>query len=249
MMEHAAIFIPASPASSAAHTPIKFRTPAPSRSGSIWIPATPPSGGFEQQQPPTSYPMSDDSWAHLLLDDASIMVPHHLNDDNGLYDPTYDPTHQTTSEASTASTATPSMLTEPIESTSQYLVRISCEFIDSINNRDWANAERLACIVDHTCFTARLTEFPEVDSWWKHLETYKFIHAHAPNVYINILGTSCELDEFLGCANVYINAEASGQPGGIATQGVSLFEWKRNDFTGEWLCVRHTALKGIEGIV
>lgn len=116
--------------------------------------------------------MSDDSWAHLLLDDASLMVPHHLDDDNGLYDPTYDPTHQTTSEASTASTATPSMLTEPIESTSQYLVRMSCEFIDSINNRDWANAERLACIVDHTCFTARLTEFPEVDSWWKHLETY-----------------------------------------------------------------------------
>ena len=154
-MEHAAIFIPASPASSAAHTPIKFRTPAPSRQGSIWIPATPPSGGHALQ--PTSYPTSDPSWALLLND----------QDEN------YNPTHQTTSEAS-IETATPDCIfTDPIETTSQYLIRISCEFIDAINNRDWTNAERLgASVIDHSCFTARLTEFPEVASYWEHLETY-----------------------------------------------------------------------------
>ncbi|KAI5369926.1 hypothetical protein Slin15195_G008040 [Septoria linicola] len=227
-MEHAAIFIPASPASSAAHTPIKFRTPAPSRQGSIWIPATPPSAA----RLPTSYPTSDPSWAMLL--DASM-------------DPLYDPRHQTTSEASDATPA--AMLTDPIETTSQYLVRVSCEFIDSINNRDWMHAERLASVVDHSCFTARLTDFAEVNSYWSHLETYKLIHSYAPQVQISILGTSCEVDEIRGYANVFINASANNQPGAISTQGVSLFEWKRNERSGEWLCVRHTALKGIEGIV
>lgn len=79
--------------------------------------------------------------------------------------------------------------------------------------------------------------------------SYKLIQSYAPQVQISILGTSCEVDEIRGYANVFINAEANNQPGGISTQGVSLFEWKRNERSGEWLCVRHTALKGIEGIV
>ncbi|KXT16850.1 hypothetical protein AC579_6811 [Pseudocercospora musae] len=85
----------------------------------------------------------------------------------------------------------------------------------------------------------------------EHVDRYKFVYSQAPDVFPHVGETGVALDERKGTASVYINVNAAGQPGGVATQGVSLLEWRRtsNDGTEAWLCVKHMAIKGLQDIV
>lgn len=136
-----------------------------------------------------------------------------------------------------------------LETSRDLLIRLSHSFIEAINRRDWAAAEAFSDVVDHNCFRGQVTDFEEIDSYQVTLEIYKSIASRAPAVQIHILDTTCQVDETSGYANVYINVDAAGQSGGIATQGVSIFEWLRTRKYGQWLLVKHTSLKGVEGIV
>ncbi|KAF7189827.1 hypothetical protein HII31_08934 [Pseudocercospora fuligena] len=137
------------------------------------------------------------------------------------------------------------------EDTAKYLTRVSSDFIHAINRRDFAAAESMEYLIDHSRFTARLTDFPIDHSYQEHVDRYKFVYSQAPDVFLHVGETSVDLDERKGTASVYINVNAAGQPGGVATQGVSLLEWRRTSQDGKetWLCVKHTAVKGLQDIV
>lgn len=149
-------------------------------------------------------------------------------------------------------------MNNPATSSAAYLKDICRRMVDAVNKRDWSRSP--GCVWDH------FAPHPDVDATniapmqidpfgskiiregpLMSIRRWQEMTSSYPNLYYKILDMSVDLEEKLGFARVFFTCETYGVMEGVVGQTVGIFEWRRSEESGPWLCTEYGGMRGWGG--
>lgn len=99
----------------------------------------------------------------------------------------------------------------------------------------------------HMAETFRATHdgLPTARTLGQHIGNLQKHYVANPDFHLTILNCSSEVDETRGRATVYLFFQLTGLVDNTARESIAALQWERK--RDEWLCVKHTGLRGPAG--
>lgn len=130
------------------------------------------------------------------------------------------------------------------ESTGKYLEHLSRRIIE-INLNDKDSTHPLIMTHMSTQFRSKHDALPKVTNRDDHQGSLVEHLKKQPDLRVEILNTSSEVDESRGRATVYVWYELTGLEHDLEREAVAVLSWERRQ--GTWLNVKHTGMRGPSG--
>ena len=130
----------------------------------------------------------------------------------------------------------PATLAESLESWSTQILEDHC-------NAKKFNTESTGFMAPS--FRAKHDGLPTARSRQQHLDNLKRHFSVMPEFHLELLNCSSEVDEQQGLGMVYMFFRLSKLVGDLQRESIAVLKWERRH--GEWLCVKHTGLRGPSG--